>query len=72
LPDACVDCSATSRPTESVPCFSESFPLKTTIGGQFTLTLRICLRCGGRFTDRGALRSYLATKLPAYAALAAA
>jgi hypothetical protein len=72
LPDACVDCSVTSRPTDVVPCFSESFPLRTTNGGQFTVTLRLCLRCGRRFADRGALRSYLATKLPAYAAFAAA
>jgi hypothetical protein len=72
VPDVCVDCSVTSRPTEVVPCFSESFPLKTTNGGQFTLTLRLCLRCGARFADRSALRSYLVTKLPAYAAFAAA
>ena len=72
MAEACVDCSATSRPTEVVPCFSESFPLKTTNGGQFTLTLRLCLRCGARFADRGAVRRYLATRLPAYAAFAAA
>jgi hypothetical protein len=72
LLDGCVDCSVTSRPTEVVPCFSESFPLKTTNGGQFTLTLRLCLRCGGRFADRVALRRYLETRLPAYASFAAA
>ena len=72
MPDVCVDCSATSRPTDVVPCFSESFPLKTTNGGQFTVTLRLCLKCGRRFADRGQLRSYLATKLPAYASLAVA
>ncbi len=72
MPDVCIDCSATSRPTDVVPCFSETFPLKTTNGGQFTVTLRLCLRCGRRFADRGQLRSYLATKLPAYAAFAVA
>ena len=71
MPDVCVDCSVTSRPTDVVPCFSESFPLKTTNGGQFTVTLRLCLRCGRRFADRQEVRSYLATKLPAYAAYAA-
>ncbi len=72
MPDACVDCSACSRPSNVVACFSETFPLKTTNGGQFNVTLRLCLRCGRRFADRGQLRSYLATKLPAYATSAVA
>ncbi len=70
MPIACVDCSASPRPNEVVPCYSETFPLTTTSGGRFTLTLRLCLTCGARFTDRAQLRSYLATKLPAYAAAA--
>ena len=28
------------------------------------LTLRLCLRCGARFSDRRELRSYLHRKLP--------
>ena len=72
MPNACVDCSVSARPNEVVPCFSETFPLTTTTGGRFTLTLRLCLTCGARFSDRAQLRSYLATKLPAYAAAGAA
>jgi hypothetical protein len=72
LPNDCVDCSVIPRPNEVVPCFSETFPLTTTTGGRFTLTLRLCLTCGGRFTDRAQLRSYLATRLPAYAAVGSA
>jgi hypothetical protein len=67
LPDGCVDCSVRPRPHDVVPCYSETFPLTAFDGGRFNLTLRLCLSCGSRFTDRTELRRYLETKLPAYA-----
>jgi hypothetical protein len=67
LPDVCVDCNVRPRPSDVVPCYSESFPLTTIDGGRFTVTLRLCLACGSRFADRSQLRRYLHTKLPAYA-----
>lgn len=72
MPERCVDCDVRPRPSEVVPCFSETFNLTTTIGGHFHLTLRLCLGCGARFADRRQLRDYLATKLPAYASSAVA
>ena len=72
MSERCADCDIRPRPSEAVPCFSETFDLKTTIGGHFHLTLRLCLSCGARFADRRQLRAYLATKLPAYASSAVA
>lgn len=61
----CVDCNTSPRTNEVAPCYSETFPMEAPGGGVFQYTLRLCLDCGTRFADRGQLREYLRTKLPA-------
>lgn len=58
--DVCADCG--SREFKS--CFTEGFPARGRDGAAVTLTLRLCLACGARFSDRGQLRSHLSRKLP--------
>ncbi len=67
MPDRCVDCDR--RPTlhQLGACYSETFPVRGPDGAMLQLTLRLCLRCGARFSDRAQLRDYLRTRLPSYA-----
>ncbi|HEU4384015.1 MAG TPA: hypothetical protein VFR85_11015, partial [Anaeromyxobacteraceae bacterium] len=48
-------------------CYSETFAVKAPNGAGIHLTLRLCLRCGGRFQDRTRLREYLRSQLPQHA-----
>ena len=59
MSDICVDCG--SREFES--CFSECFHTRGRDGTAMVLTLRLCLRCGARFPERGQLRNHLMEKL---------
>ncbi|HET7754116.1 MAG TPA: hypothetical protein VFK85_09410 [Anaeromyxobacteraceae bacterium] len=61
MAEICADCGS----QDFTSCFSESFPTRGLDGVAFVLTLRLCLRCGARFTDWRELRSYLHRKLPA-------
>lgn len=72
MPERCVDCQCRPRLHEVVSCYSETFPLLAPNHVAYTLTLRLCLTCGTRFTDRGQIREYLRTKLPAHARVAEA
>ncbi len=67
MADRCADCNSGPRLHEILPCFSETFPVRAPNGLPYNLTLRLCLTCGARFADRGQLRQYLATRLPAHA-----
>jgi hypothetical protein len=60
MSEMCVDCG--SREYRS--CFSETFPARGLDGTALMLTLRLCLECGQRFTERAQLRSHLLAKLP--------
>jgi len=65
--DRCVDCNDRPRLHDLGSCFTETFAVRTRTGAAIQLTLRLCLRCGGRFADRAQLRDYLRTRLPEYA-----
>lgn len=62
----CVDCNAAPKAND-VAAFSETFAVRAPSGAALHLTLRLCLRCGSRFSDRAQLREYLNSRLPDYA-----
>ncbi|MBI5068393.1 MAG: hypothetical protein HZB56_09140 [Deltaproteobacteria bacterium] len=68
MADACVDCR-TPRFTSG---FTETFESRDFTGAPQVVTLRLCLDCGSRFSDRAQLRRYLTAKLPAWALAGAA
>ncbi|HSN90025.1 MAG TPA: hypothetical protein VLS93_02255 [Anaeromyxobacteraceae bacterium] len=65
MQEGCVDCRALPRLHELGPCYSETFPVEAPNGVRVQMTLCLCLSCGARFQDRGELREYLRSKLPA-------
>lgn len=65
MADRCVDCGDRPR-LELGSCFAETFAVRGPSGPAIHLTLRLCLRCGARFSDRTQLRDYLRTRLPEY------
>ncbi len=67
MADRCVDCGDRPR-LELGSSFAETYAVKGPGGAKVHLTLRLCLRCGARFSDRTQLREYLRTRLPEYAA----
>ena len=67
MADRCVDCGDRPRLHDLGSCFSETYPVRAPGGAAMHLTLRLCLRCGARFSDRTQLREYLRTRLPEYA-----
>jgi hypothetical protein len=70
--DRCVDCGDRPRLHDLGSCYSETYAVRAPSGAAIHLTLRLCLRCGGRFADRTGLREYLRTRLPEYAVQVAA
>jgi hypothetical protein len=65
--DRCVECNDRPRLHDLGSCYTETFAVRTQAGAAIQVTLRLCLRCGGRFADRAQLRDYLRTRLPEYA-----
>jgi hypothetical protein len=67
VPDTCVDCNDRPRLHDLGSSYTETFPIMSPSGAAMTMSLRLCLRCGGRFADRTQLREYLRTKIPQFA-----
>ncbi len=67
MADRCVDCGDRPRLHDLGSCYSETYAVRQSNGSAVHLTLRLCLRCGSRFSDRTQLRDYLRTRLPEYA-----
>ncbi len=66
MADRCVDCGDRPR-LELGSCFAETFAVKGPGGAAIHLTLRLCPRCGARFSDGTQLREYLRTRLAEHA-----
>lgn len=71
MADRCADCNGRPKLHDLGSCFTETFAVRAQSGAALQVTLRLCLRCGGRFADRAQLRDYLRTRLPEYALQAA-